>query len=355
MILRRPYAFLIKHFRFIHLVITAILFYLAKFSTDTYVYINSCISDQVNRYNSLDYINYNIYIFVVILILLLIMISWLFKYKDKPRGIYILSIIGYFMIGVYLFMVFGYFTEIHTNIIDQKVIRAYRDITLMTLGFQYIVTIIMLLRGLGFDIKKFNFTQDIKELNLTQEDAEEVEVDVNVDANVVMRTVRKQKREFGYFFQEYKVIILGILSIILFSVLFFGYRYIKKEFKVYNYGDVVGYLYSVKVNKGYFDIKGDKYSVVIDFDIAKYGVEEKFNVNNLKLLVDKKEYSIDKNICSKYDDLGNCYKKQFVTDEFKRYIVTYEVDELNLDKVYLLYQENYDEVYKIKLNLENYD
>jgi len=355
MILRKPYGFLIKHFRFIHLIITAILIYLAKFSTDIYKYINSCIDDQVNRYNALEYINYNIYIFIGILILLFGVIYWLFKYKGKPRNIYILSIFGYIVIAIYLFIVFGYFTDIPNNIIDQKVIRAYRDITLMTVMFQYIITIIMFLRGLGFDVKKFNFTKDIQELNLTQEDAEEVEVDVNVNTDAVMRGIRKQKRELGYFFQEYKVIILGILAIILVIGGYFGYTYLSKVFKVYNQGEVVGYTYSVMVNKSYFNIDGDKNYVIVNLDISKYGIEEKLSVNNLKLLIDDKEYVPNRNICNIFDSLGNCYKKQYITEKAKNYILTYEVDGLNLEKTYLVYKETYEDSFKIKLNLENYD
>ena len=63
MVFRRPYAFLIKHFRLIHLIITAILVYVVSFSNKIYTFINSCILDQVNRYNALEYINYNIYIY----------------------------------------------------------------------------------------------------------------------------------------------------------------------------------------------------------------------------------------------------------------------------------------------------
>lgn len=355
MILRKPYGFLIKHFRFIHLVITAILFYLAKFSTDTYKYIVSCIADQVNRYNALEYIDYKIYIFMGIVILLFGVIYWLFKYKDKPRNIYIVSILGYVLIGIYLFVIFGYFSELPNNIIDQKVIRAYRDITLMTLVFQYFLTIIMFLRGLGFDVKKFNFTRDIQELNLTQEDAEEVEVDVSVNTDVLMRGVRRQKRELGYFFQEYKIFILGILAIIIFTVGYFCYKHISKEFKVYNQGDVIGYMYSIVVNNSYFNIDGDKNYVIVSLDVSKYGNQEKINLNNLKLLVDDVEYIPNKNVCNSFSNLGTCYKKQYITNDIKKYIITYDVDGLNLEKTYLVYKETYEETYKVKLNLENYD
>ena len=228
MVFKKPYAFLIKHFRLIHLIITAILVYIVRFSNNIYAFINSCISDQVNRYNALEYINYNIYIFVLISLILFFVIYWLLKYKDKPRNAYLFSIFGYILVSIYLIVLFSYFSGLPNNIIDQKVIRAYRDIMLIMLGFQYLIIIIMFIRGLGFDVKKFNFTKDLQELNLTQEDAEEIEVDVNVDTNVLMRGVRKRKRELGYFFQEYRVIILGIFAILLVITLMFGYNYIGK-------------------------------------------------------------------------------------------------------------------------------
>lgn len=355
MILRKPYGFLIKHFRFIHLVITAILFYVAKYSTSLYEYINSCIFDNVNKYNALSYIDNRMYVFVGCVLVLFLIICWLLKYKDKPRKIYIISIIGYFAIAIYLYILFGYFGELSNNIIDQKVIRAYRDITLMTLVFQYIVTLIMFIRGLGFDVKKFNFTKDIQELNLTSEDAEEVEVDVNLNSNVVMREIRKQKRELGYFYKEYKIFILGIFAIIIFSLSYFGYKYLKSEFKVYDQGDMVGYNYNIVINNSYFNISSNKKYVIVKFDVFKYGLEDKLNLNNLKLLVNDQEYIPNKNVCSKFDYLGSCYKKQYINEDVRSYIITYEVEDLDLEKAFLLYIEGFDETYKIGLNLENYD
>ena len=355
MILRKPYGFLIKHFRLIHLIITGVLFYLTRFSTKIYEYINSCILDMVNRYNALEYINYNIYIYIGIVIVLFLVIFWLFKYKDKPRMVYIVSIVGYIFVGIYMLILFGYFKELPNNIIDQKVIRAYRDICLMSLVFQYIINIIMFIRGLGFDVKKFNFTKDIKELNLTQEDAEEVFVDVNVNTASIMRGVRKQKRELGYFYQEYKVFILGIFAIILFSAGYFGYKYYGDKLRVYHEGDTVGGIYNVVPLQSYFSIDNDKNYIIVNFDILKYGVEDKLDVNSLKIVINNKEYIPNKNICNNFDYLGNCYKKQYITTESKNYILVYEVDSLNLDRTYLVYKEGYEKTYKIKLDLENYD
>ena len=258
MVFRKPYAFLIKYFRLIHLIITGILVYIVINSNRIYSFILSCIDDQVNRYNARDYINYNIYIYMGIGLLLLIVIYWLFKYKDKPRNVYIVSILGYVGLGIYLLVLYGYFSGLPNDIIDSKVIRAYRDITLITLIFQYLIIVIMFVRGLGFDIKKFNFTKDIHELNITNEDGEEVLVDVNVNTDVIMRGVRKGRREFGYFFQEYKIFLLGILVVLIIIGGYFGYSNLKNKFKIYNQNEFVGQDNYMAVKKSYYDIGTEK-------------------------------------------------------------------------------------------------
>lgn len=354
MVFRRPYAFLIKHFRLIHLIITAILVYIVSFSNKIYAFINSCIIDQVNRYNALEYINYNIYIFIGIGIVLFSIIFWLLKYKDKPTIIYVVSIFGYIIVSIYLFILYGYFSGLPNNIIDQKIIRAYRDIMLIMLCFEYLITIIMFIRGLGFDVKKFNFTKDIQELNLTHEDAEEIEVDVSLDTNVLMREVRKQKREFGYFFKEYRVIILGIFSILIIILGVSGYRYFSKKYKFYYENESIGYINNINIKSSYYNIGKNKNYIIVNFDIFKGGIKDRLNVNNMILSVGGVEYIPNKNICYNFSDLGNCYKKQYVTNNLSNYIVVYEVDNLNIEKTYLIYKESYDDLFRVKLNLKNY-
>jgi len=355
MIFRKPYGFLIKHFRLIHLIITGILFYLVYCNNQIYSYINDCINNSSFKYNALEYINYNIHILIGIAIVLFLVIFWLFKYKEKPKTIYVISILGYVLVGIFMFILFSYFTGIPNNVLDQKVIRAYRDIMLITLGFQYLIIAIMFVRGLGFDIKKFNFGKDIQELNLTDEDGEEIEVDVNIDTNVLFRNVRKKKRELGYFFKEYKIIILGIIFIILVIIGYSSYNNIKRILKVYNQGDIIGYNNYITVNNSYYNIDNDNNYIIIKFDVFKNGKRDRLDVNNMILKINDLEYLPNKNICYKFNSFGNCYKKQYITSNSSSYMLVYEVDVLNTEKSYLIYKDSYENSFKVKLNLENYE
>jgi len=91
MILKKPYGFLIKHFKFIHLIITAILSFLAIKNREIYVFLKKVIVDNVNKYDALNYIDYSIFIYIVLVAILCFIIYWLLKYKDKPRNIYVFS------------------------------------------------------------------------------------------------------------------------------------------------------------------------------------------------------------------------------------------------------------------------
>jgi len=355
MVFRKPYGFLIKYFKLIHLIITGILIFLVSSNNLIYSYLNSCIDDPVNRYIANDYINYGLFIWIFIGILLFFIIYLLFKYKDKPRNLYLFSILGYVLVAVYIFILFGYFSELPNNVIDQKVIRGYRDIMLLILGFQYLIIIIMFIRGLGFDIKKFNFSKDVQELNLSNEDYEEVEVDFKIDTTNIMREVRKKKREFGYYFQEYRVIILGIFAIILVIVMANVYNKFEGIFKVYGQNEIVGKSNFVTVKNSYYNIDGDKNYIIVGIDMFKHGKKERLELTNMVLLMDGKEYVPNRNICYKFNDLGNCYKKQYITDKNGSYIIVYEVDSLNTKRSYLLYRETYEDKFKIKLNLKNHE
>ena len=63
MILKKPYAFLIKHFRLIHIILSTLLIYIAFSFNKVHKYIKELISGISNKYDAIIYIlgNTNIY------------------------------------------------------------------------------------------------------------------------------------------------------------------------------------------------------------------------------------------------------------------------------------------------------
>ena len=349
MILRRPYAFLIRHFRLIHLMITALLIYLAIKSRSVYLYLNTVLNETVLRYEALEYINYGIYIYILLAIILCYVIYALLKFKDKPRKLYLILIVGYILIAVFMLSVFSYMHDFGSAVPDGKTLRLYRDIFSISLLFQYFFIILMLMRGLGFDIKKFNFAKDAHELNASAEDSEEIEISTKIDMTNVARSINKQQREFGYFFQEFKAYIIVTLVLILAVSGYIIYSNYSKKNKVYNSGQVIGNIFNIVVTDSYYNTDGNDNYVIVSFDIAKYGKNALFNAGNMALVIGKEKYVPDKNICYRFSYLGDCYKKQYITSIYNSYIVTYKVDNLNINNAYAVYTDSYDRIYKVKL------
>ena len=354
MILRKPYGFLIKHFKLIHLIITGLFGYIVFENRDIYKFIKSVIADTANKYNAETYINYSLYIYLFIALLLCGIVYWLLKYKDKPRRIYMVTIFGYCAIAIFLFSTFAYMGSFNNSSIDQKTIRLYKDIMTITLFFQYYIIIFMGIRGLGFDIKKFDFRRDVQELNATSEDGEEIEVNANIDTTNIMRVLRKKRRELGYFFIEYKFYIITILVVIIGITGYKTYNYFSEKYKVYNQNELIGMEYGITIKDSYYNIDNGKNYVIINFDIYKYGTKKRFDTGNLVLLIGDNSYTPNKNICYKFNKLGSCYKKQYITNDTSSYILSYEVDNLNIQDAYLVFNETYDNSYKVKLVMKGY-
>ncbi len=72
-------------------------------------------------------------------------IYYLFKHKDKPRRIYIFTIAGYIIIGIFMAILFTYMRGFLNAVVEQKSISFYRDALLITLLFQTYVVIVMLI------------------------------------------------------------------------------------------------------------------------------------------------------------------------------------------------------------------
>ena len=354
MILRKPYAFLIKHFRLIHLILTGVLIHLVLKNMAIYKFINKVINNPVNRYDALSFINYNFIIYVILVIVLCFIIYKLLKYKDKPRRLYLFTIISYIVITVFMMILFIYMNKLSMEVGSERTIRLYRDILLITLLFQYYIIIAMGIRGLGFDIKKFDFARDVQELNLNESDSEEVEVNLNIDTTDVVRGIRKQRRELGYFYKEFKYYIIVIIVIIIGILGYRGYNFYNDKYKVYYENDIIGNNNKLIIRDSYYMITDDNNYVIINFDVYNNGIRKQLNLGNLSLEIGKRKYSPDKNICYRFNKIGNCYKMQYITDKINNYILIFPVDEFNAQKTYLLYNEGYENTYKVKLIMKEY-
>ena len=368
MIVRKPFAFLIKHFKAIHLFLFGLLVYVCYKYNGIVSFLRNYISTGNGRYDAVNYINYTPIYVILGAIVVMIVIYYLMKYKDKPKRLYLLSIIGYIVVIVLFIFLFSYLRTFSNSTIEQKTLRLYRDISLMGLIFQYIIIVIMLIRGLGFDIKKFNFSKDIQELNIDLTDNEEVELVMGFDTNKTKFKIRRFFREFRYFIRE-NILFTGLSLIVIVVIIWVLVSNYTNKNKVYKENEYFGIDFNMLVEGSYLTKEdnslkklsvGNSSLLIVKFKISS-NYNDILNPDSFILSIYGKSYSPNNKYCSSLKDIGKCYNKIKLTEEEKKYIFVYLVDDNVLDKeIYLKYDYGYltnknNSVIRVKLNPNDID
>lgn len=343
MILRRPYAFLIKNFRLIHIILFILLAYTTYHANNMlsffkeYIRVNGSI-----EVISSQYITAFIYIIPVIIIILSLTIFFLMKYKKKPRLFYVILILVIIICtGIYSYLYFNIKT-LETTIMSAREIRLLRDISRANFYILFITCIPLLIRGLGFDIKKFNFTNDLKELNLSKEDSEEVEVSIDMSSNGLKRAGRKTIRELKYYYAENKLfinIILAVITIILIIIFPFNKYVIKKNLQE---GEVLGSNdFNIKINNSYITdrhhvSKNNSY-IIIKVSVLGKTNNYTLNLEHFVLESNNNKYIPSKKYYLYFNDLGRGYREEILnTKEYENYLFIYNINSSDKESKFIL-------------------
>lgn len=340
MILKKPYGFLIKNFKLIHLILTGIYIYLAVKVNNILHYYNGFIAGTASKIDARNYITSYYIIGIILSIIICLIVYALMKYKKKPRILYLILIV-FSLITVFIIQ-YSYvgLNTIYISVLNSKSLLLYRDLLRIMIVSQYIVIAIVLVRGLGFDIKKFNFVQDLQELGIDVTDDEEVEFSLGGSQHLV-RKFNRNLREIKYYYFENKIFILIIIGVILFFGL--GTFIFDKEVvnKVYNQNEFVStdnfqfnVLNSYISNKDYKNniIMGNDTSfVIVKINLSSKGEKRKFNTSNLILEVDDNSYTCEKRYSTRFSDIGITYKDDKIGNN-ATYLFVYNVSNEDLEK-----------------------
>lgn len=360
MILRRPYAFLIKHFRFIHLIIFSMLLYITLKARDILNFLKDYISFNGNiEVISSNYINYYMFISIFIIIILSVVIFYLMKYKNKPRLFYIGTIIVSMISFILFIYLYNSIRSLEVLTISGREIRLYRDLSRINYWLLVITSIPMLIRGLGFDIKKFNFTNDLKELNLNKEDSAEVEVGTNINSNNIKRVGRRTFRELKYYYKDNKMIIniIAIITLFIIIMLFPFNKYVVN--RDLNEGEILSNNYfNLKVNKSYISDRKriSKNNCYVILDISVLGKVNKYalDLDEFVLIGDNNKYIPSQKYYNYFTDIGIGYKDYYLDiNEYKNYILIYNINNIDKDSDFKLEYLNSNKL--IDLNVQVLD
>ena len=340
MVLRKPYAFLIKHFQKINIVLLALVsfvFYrLTKFHGFVSNYANTGIYND-NLTNIKDYVNVYIILAFIGTILISGVLLYLLKRKDKPIISYALIVIVNFIVLIFCLYCRNYFTYTAQEGFKLVTAKLLSDLSFIATLPYYVLLFILLIRSIGLDLKNFGFQEDKEFLEINESDREEVEVQVGFDKHKWIRKFKYYVRNTKYFILEHKYQLLLVFGIVAFIGLTQFYNYFFVENKVYKMNQtVVSNNYAIKVKNTYLTDKGysgqivakdGEYFVLVDVDITnKSGLERTFDIEKMLLYINSNYYVPTTKYNEYFKDMGNLYKKvDMKSKEKKSYLLVYKV------------------------------
>jgi len=188
-----------------------------------YSSISGFFSEQVERpfqgFRLADeYISGLLYLSLFVIIGFSIMMFWLMKEKKKPVLFYLLTVIYYTILLISVFVAASLMNSLDRQFFTPSNALTYRDVFFILSLPQFYFLIQALIRGLGFDVKNFDFAKDLTQLEISSEDNEEFEFVLGTDVYKYERKARRTIRELRYYVLENKFvfsIIAGIIGLII--------------------------------------------------------------------------------------------------------------------------------------------
>lgn len=368
MIIRKPYAFLIKNFKKIHVVLLVLsIFVLFKLTG-----VSSFVNDFM-RYGIYDTYGDPITAHITFLLRLAVFILglgsgaliFLLRHKKKPWKAYLIPFIEYVALFFVLMMIKSFFDG-YSPEVETTDLRMSRDLLILFLVVQVPAIAVFVVRTFGLDLKKFNFNSDEEFLQLSEEDREEFEISLDFDTNSLIRLGKRLWRNIKYFYDEHKLICRTVFLIIGAIFLYKAYVFIFVTSKTYKEGQIYkANGYTIKVENSYFtdkDNKGDVIAsnsnfIVIEYTITNNSAPRKLNMNNFHLKYGKLDFTTtEKTYADEFSDLGKAYTRveELTRGETLNFIAIYKVPKkINKKRFALYYQENSGILRKIKLKIKD--
>ena len=370
MILRKPYAVFIKYFKLLHAIMAAFIAFILYGSFRIYNFFRLYSIDYRTVMGDFSVENYlsgfNYLCAVVVLVLTIVMLSVMI-YKQKPKSLYIYNFILYVLVIVLYLFVDSSFRNVNSVLLDIRTSKALRDFSLIALIFEVLSLILVVVRAIGFDIKRFDFGTDLQQLDISEKDSEEIEVAIEFDKDEIRRNLKGRIRNLKYVYFENKFIINMAFIIISLAISVFVYLNISAYSENYNEGKTFSASGATLNVKDSFildsTVKGDKLVategdmagaiVLVRFQVKGYRTNQTFNTGIATLNVEGLSYNQTVNHAVELYDLGTAYVNQKLTNEFKTYTLAYEIPSSFVSKKIVLKFNDSNSFVKGKIGAKN--
>ena len=353
MILKKPYAFLVRHFRIIHgVLLIGAIFLLLKFYSIV-EFFNEYISNN-QKITSIDDISAKyidgIFSFALVFVLIVAgVIMALMIYKKKPKLFYIYVMIMYVVGLVLIFILSGFLYNIQFEVPSLRIVKILRDVLYTYCALQIPIILGTFVRAIGFDIKKFDFKKDLLDLGIEEEDNQEFALDFQLDSEDIKAKARKRMRYIGYAFKENKAMFTFVSGILLLVLVLFGIRKLMSVEKIYKEGQA-------------FDTGSLKIEVLDSYKTNANAVGDALSSNNFYLILKLRYTNVSNgpitiytdNAIVSYDGVSSVtptFKMSNILNEFG---VNYYSQKLNARETrdFVLIYEIKNEYYKSDLKLK---
>ena len=353
MIIRKPYAFLMKHFRKIHILL--LLFSVFVFyKTNTFLsfvkqYMNTKVYNptvESVRYYASDFL------FLVLLLMIAIIgiVIFLLKRKKKPILDYIAVLVEYIFVFIVFIVGMRYFNNLTGDVISARPIRLVRDLLSISLIPQYIVFVLFIIRILGIDLNRFGFKQDEEFNEISEDDREEVEVAVEFDKEAYKRQLKKRIRFLKYYYKENTFFINIAAFIVVLALIATVIGLINSGDKNVRQGDVfTANGYNIVINNSYiskYDLSGNTIEknssfLIVDVTVVNNFEKRLMDIERFLLLSNSYKYVPTLKYNDSFKDLGKGYvKNEFRKGSTHEFLLIYKISDKFLEENKVLYYQN---------------
>lgn len=342
MILKKPYAFFIKMFKPIHLMLAAFVFFLLYLTNNILKFLNEYINsiDSLIDKSGLDsLINTNLYIIpVIVMIIFLIILTIMYK-KKKPITFYFVGIFIFVVILVINVYSINFLQILNDNVVSVKSVKLIHDLIVINMILESLSFVLLFARGVGIDFKKFDFSSDVLKLEISDKDNEEIEVNVDIDFNERRRKRKEKIRKLKYFYAENRYlvnigfIVLGVIVSLLIAFIINSKNHINKEGVYYDSNYFTFKINDTKLLNNDFQGKKitDNYLIVVSANIKSKVLNKSLYLSDFSLKVEDIKFKPIKKYFDSLIDLGTFYDEQVLSLENTDYLFVYEIPEKYLE------------------------
>ena len=353
MILKKPYAILIKYFKLIHVFITVLIAYSIFKINGLLKFFNTYLDNQTSVVG--QNLKENLFTtFMIIVPLLVFIISilllWLMVRKKKPYKFYLINTLIYIYNYILLIYVSLFLSRMEVGIVSVVSVRVVRDLLSISIFLQSVSLIISFIRAIGFDIKNFEFGADLEKLEISEEDQEEYELEFSFDSNERKRRRKRKLRYLKYTYRENKIFVNVLLALLFGVICYFVYKNMGIYSKTNKEGNILSTKYynmgvenSYLINKNYKgNIITNNYILVVNLKVRSISNRNKLITGNFKLEIGDNTYLTTNYYDKSLLDLGKVYDNDIVSSEYNNYLLVYEIkkEDINNKNIKLIYYEN---------------